>query len=183
MTSARRVASATSSYPLMEGRSWHWRYLPRLVVSSGGSEVAVHSVNFALPDFGKSAMKAAWMLTASAAGGKKIPSSPYPRVGYQSALTKSLKSLGGFTFSQGQGRIGLVPFNLTPRRTPRVERLRLSHISSPQLYRGSAASRHRDHLCWDASRSRGYVSARPSRKIRQNTSPLLRGLTAAGGSL
>ena len=144
--------------------------------------VAVHSVKLVLPDFGKSAMKVAW-LTASAAGDKKIPSSPYPRVGYQSTFTTNLKFLGGFTFSQGQGRIGLVPFNLTPRRTPRVERLRLSHISSPQLYRGSAASRHRDHLCWDASRSRGYVSAWASRKIRQNTSPLLRGLTAAGGSL
>jgi hypothetical protein len=64
-----------------------------------------------------------WSLTASAAGGKKMLSRPYPRVSFQSTVTKNLKFLRGFTFSYRQGKIGLVPFNLTSRRAPGVERL------------------------------------------------------------
>ena len=54
-----------------------------------------------------------------------VPSRAHPRVSFRSSFTKNLEILakgGRFTFPHGQGRIAVVPFGLTPRRTPGAKR-------------------------------------------------------------
>jgi hypothetical protein len=66
--------------------------------------------------------------------GAKMPHAPHLRFGSSGPLHEGFgTSCGGrFTFPHGQGRIAAVPFDLSPRRAPGVERLRAAGVAVPQ---------------------------------------------------